>query len=645
MKIARRLLLNTPMNCALTVVLLLVGACGGPAAPQPPAAASNVTSEAGPGYVTVSWQDNSDNETGFEVYRESVGGVTSQQAGTKIATVDANESSFVDMDIEIEQEYDYSVVAVNEVGSSDAAAAAAAANVPIGVDMIVGTNNRRWTEESNGTIFVVYFVFPDSMIEDQTDVFDVAITGPPGWNGDTAINYSCAWNECSRAKGFSIISESGITALGGAYSVTVSAGGQQYVASANLSAPGFKFPRPTEITVTDASASGATVNWTAPPGTESHVVFLHHGEYEGLIDGWIIGPETTYTVDEQTLAEGIYGMEVVAFNSDIFNYPLKVEPFGLSYDIELFGVGDVYSTECTSADEAIDIPDAALQQVVRDELGIPSGDINCLDMALLTAISAEDAGIASLEGLQYAANLEDVFLHGNDVTDVSPLAGLTKLWHLNLNLNEVTNVGPLENLTNLLELELCCSTGNITDVTPLEGLTQLWSLNLTGHALGDSIVWPLLENYPNLLRLRVGENDLTDFSALADHPNLEELQVSGNTIPDMTPIAALTNLTELQLHWANITDLTPLHSMTQLSRLDARGLGLTDISFLEDFDSLDFLTLWDNQITSLAPLVANVGIGAGDYVDVGNNALDLNDSGVQADIQTLLDRGVDLHYE
>ena len=281
---------------------------------------------------------------------------------------------------------------------------------------------------------------------------------------------------------------------------------------------------------------------------------------------------------------------------------------------------------------------------MRDELRISSGDITCSDLAVLTNLFAPDAGIASLEGLQYALNLEDVYLHGNEVTDVSPLADLTKVWSLNFNLNEVTDVTPLANLTAITELHLCCTTGNITDVSPLEGMVDMVGLNLSGHELGDAVLWPLLENYPFLLRLWIGENALTDFSALANFPDLEVLQVSGNEIDDFTPIADLENLTELQLHWATIDDITPLYSMTQLTFLNASGVGLSDTSFLEDFVSLEWLEITDNQITSLAPLVANTGLGEGDYVDVRFNQLDLDDPGVQADIQALIDRGVELDY-
>src|SRR5688572_1290841 len=95
----------------LVAVLLVLSACGGQPEPQQPAAPSNVVATAGPGYVSVSWQDNSDNETGFEVYRTTGSTLTAQQTGSPLATVPANQTSFVDLNIELEQAYVYSVVA------------------------------------------------------------------------------------------------------------------------------------------------------------------------------------------------------------------------------------------------------------------------------------------------------------------------------------------------------------------------------------------------------------------------------------------------------------------------------------------------------------------------------------------------------
>src|SRR5690606_17901240 len=120
--------------------------------------------------------------------------------------------------------------------------------------------------------FAVYFVFPAAMIEDQTDVFEIDITGPPGWNEGSSLHYECGWDQCDRPSGFVIGSHNEITAVAGDYAVTVAAAGQTYTATASLADAGFKFPRPSDITVTNTSASGATVTWTAPAGTKSHFV-------------------------------------------------------------------------------------------------------------------------------------------------------------------------------------------------------------------------------------------------------------------------------------------------------------------------------------------------------------------------------------
>lgn len=631
------------LSALMTIVL--IAACGGPGTPQPPAAPSNVAAAPGPRYVTVSWLDNSTNETGFEVYRAVNDALQAQQAGEKIATVGADETSYVDLDVELQVDYTYSVVAINAAGSSDPAAAASGVSVPVGVDLMVGTTNRRWTEDSTGTSMIVYFVFPQAILDDQSDTFAVRVDGPPGWNSGGPINFACAWNGCNRSEGFVFLSLNSFTSVAGEYTATVTAGGQQYTASATLADTTFRFPRATDITITAATSSSVTASWTAPPGAGSTYVSLYEGEYVTWIAGAFVPAGTTsHTFDGLNLADGIYGFEVAPHNVDIGTYPVKVDPFGLSYDIELFGVGDFVSPECTAPDQVVDIPDASLQAVVRDQLGIPAGDITCADMALLDEVSARFAGIANLEGLQYALNLDLLDLDNNDVEDVSPLAGLVNLTNLNLNANEVTDVGPLAALTELRQLHLCCTTDDITDVTPLEGMVHLEGLNIANHDLGDAVLWPLLENFPNLTGLWIGSNQLTDFSALADHPNVVTLQLDAHVIADLSPVTSLTQLRYLEIRWADIADLTPLHSLTYLTGLDLTGNGFTNLDFLEDFTELSTLILRDNALTSLDPLVANLGLGSGDYVDVTDNALDLDDPEVQADIQTLLDRGVDLQY-
>lgn len=632
-----------PALLALTLASagLILAACGGGGTTTVPVAPTNVVATPGPGYVTVTWTDNSDNETGFEVFRTATAGITAQQAGSSVGTVGPNVTAFNDMDIELEQEYEYSVVATNAAGSSGAGSTTVGASVPVGVDLMIGTNNRRW-EDANGTIFVVYLMLPEAILTDESLNFNVQISGPPGWNGGAPVGFDCSSQGCGLWKGFTWGSWNRITALAGEYTLTVTVDSQVYSATATMTDPSFKFDRPTDITVTSATTDSVTGTWSSPTGTGAVYLALHEGDFGPTVMWSTREDVESHTFEGRPLEDGLYTYEVVPVNSDIFNYPLRVEPFGLSYDGVPFIIGDALSPECTSAGEIITIPDSELMQAVRDALGRPTGDLTCLDMALLTQLDHPDGGIADLQGLQYAVNLGNVSLHNNDVTDVSPLADLTALWFLNLNVNEVTDVGPLRNLVNLTDLHLCCTTGNITDVTPLEGMSNLVWFNISNHDLGNDVVWQLLGNYPDLRGMWISNNDLTDFTPLADWPDLEILQIFGSTISDFTPIAALSQLHTLEIGWSTITDITPLYDMTQLGYLNLNSLGLSDVAFLEEFEQLHTLFITDNQITSLAPLVANPGIGEGDNVYVQNNPLDLNDATVQAEVQALLDRGVNL---
>lgn len=79
---------------------------------------------------------------------------------------------------------------------------------------------------------------------------------------------------------------------------------------------------------------------------------------------------------------------------------------------------------CTSPGQAVSIPDQNLLAAVRGALGKPTGAITCGDLGGLKTLTAENAGIASLEGLQHAKDLEWLWLTFNDVRDLSPLANL-----------------------------------------------------------------------------------------------------------------------------------------------------------------------------------------------------------------------------
>jgi fibronectin type 3 domain-containing protein len=80
-----------------------------------PVAPSNLAATAATGpQVTLTWRDNSNNETTFEIFRAIGGG----NNFTRLATVGANVTGFVDTTVVANTNYRYRVRAVNGVGSS-----------------------------------------------------------------------------------------------------------------------------------------------------------------------------------------------------------------------------------------------------------------------------------------------------------------------------------------------------------------------------------------------------------------------------------------------------------------------------------------------------------------------------------------------
>ena len=135
----------------------------------------------------------------------------------------------------------------------------------------------------------------------------------------------------------------------------------------------------------------------------------------------------------------------------------------------------------------VPIPDVNLHEKIATTLRKPSGEtITFADMLKLRTLTANNAGILDLVGLQYASNLTSLTLKENSISDVSPLAGLTGLTTLELRNNWLSDVSPLAGLTRLTTLDL--RNNWLSDVSPLVGLDNLQRLFLQGNSLSDTAI-------------------------------------------------------------------------------------------------------------------------------------------------------------
>ena len=222
----------------------------------------------------------------------------------------------------------------------------------------------------------------------------------------------------------------------------------------------------------------------------------------------------------------------------------------------------------------VNIPDPNLRQAVRDALTLPRGvPITQAHMRQLKRLDATETHITDLAGLGHATHLSELRIgHNPQLSDLTPIAKLMELNHLDASRCNISDITPMVGLKNLTVLQL--NNNYITDLSPLANLTQLTVL-------------------------RVEDNQITDLNPLANLTQLTRLQAQNNQITDITPLANLTQLTILYLQHNRIVDVRPLASLQTLERLEIERNLITDHSPLH---ALSLTHFFYDQVCEMPPL-------------------------------------------
>ena len=209
------------------------------------------------------------------------------------------------------------------------------------------------------------------------------------------------------------------------------------------------------------------------------------------------------------------------------------------------------------------------------------------------------SGLTELTRLGFYQNGNSV---GMAVNDLSPLASLTKLKRLDLNIGfEVTDLDALAGMTQLESLRLRANSNNsnasgIMDIGGLAGMTKLTSLQVN---VGDVKDFSPLSGLTALTELYFyGDYMVEDLSFLRGMTELRTLEISGSyresapVLNDLTDLSNLTKLTDLRLN-AAVASLDGLENLTALRTLQMYGSGstYTDVDALAGLTSLTVLRL------------------------------------------------------
>ena len=202
------------------------------------------------------------------------------------------------------------------------------------------------------------------------------------------------------------------------------------------------------------------------------------------------------------------------------------------------------------------IRDAVVEGCVRTQLRYQSAEVydEFLSTDVFMALLGEDrewnAKVLDVIGGQLKMlELRSLSLLGTTISDLTPLANLTGLQHLDLDRTSIKDLTPLSNLTALESLDLNWT--SVSDVTPLANLTGLRRLFLEG-------------------------TPVSDISPLSNLTALESLSLGWRPASDVTPLANLTGLQHLDLSITSVSDLSPLSNLTGLQSLDLTGTEISE---------------------------------------------------------------------
>ena len=256
--------------------------------------------------------------------------------------------------------------------------------------------------------------------------------------------------------------------------------------------------------------------------------------------------------------------------------------------------GFVLGGLCGSAHaEIVTFNDANLEYSVREQLGVPEPTpITTDDMLLLDFLGITVCG--DFEGIQYATNLQHIYLLFALETDLTLLGGLTDLRHFEFFYADLTDVSPLSGLLDLHIVEIHGTL--IADISPLVGLPDLERLTVNGSQVMQI---PDLSGLGSLNLLGLRGNQISDISPVGVFTELRALDLGWNQITDISALTGVDIFGALRLDHNQISDISPLAGIDWISRLELSYNQISDISVLADV-RLNFLHLEGNPLNQEA---------------------------------------------
>ena len=230
----------------------------------------------------------------------------------------------------------------------------------------------------------------------------------------------------------------------------------------------------------------------------------------------------------------------------------------------------------------------------------PYADLSCISkLQNLTELKISETSVSAdvFESIAALPLLEKLTLTNCSLSTIASLENAQKLKYLDLSNNVISNLQPLAELTKLTEVYL--QNNAIGDVAALSSAKALEKLDVSGNTLTS--IAPL-SNVTTLTWLKADANGIADLGNIGNLSALTYLSLASNKIPSVTEIAACAELTELNLSTNSLTDISVLAGLEKLMYLDFSYNSVANIPAFPTTCALVTIDGTKNLITSLEPL-------------------------------------------
>ncbi len=206
--------------------------------------------------------------------------------------------------------------------------------------------------------------------------------------------------------------------------------------------------------------------------------------------------------------------------------------------------------------------------------------------------------IASLEDISAMPNITELILCNQCISDLSPLRK-SKIRKLYLHGNNISDISPLSECDYLEELVI--SSNGISDFSPLIDCGFLSFLNAGANYMTDL---KDIADIKGLMQLYIHDCPrLTDYSALNKMNKLSTFSIKPVDSTAYDAIGKMTELTWLGMwNMEEEADLNRLSGLKKLEGIHMDRINVKSLEGMENFTRLSYLTLYNIEAESLYPL-------------------------------------------